>query len=68
MERTDDVLCAWTGCAEVQYANTYVDRQVGQPIVALRFFGPKPSTDDINTFRPLNLVIAIIIQRDFQPA
>ncbi len=35
---------------------TYVDRQVGQPIVSL---------GHINTFRPLNLVIAISMWRDF---
>ncbi len=56
MQRIDDVSClreqgAW------RYANTYVDRQVGQPIIALgpremigrMFYGPTSSTDDINT-------------------
>ncbi len=40
------------------YANTYIDLQVGQPIIALgqrnligrTFYGPTPSTDDINTY------------------
>ncbi len=59
-------MSARTGC-------TYVDRQVGQPIVVLgprdmigwTFYGPMPSTDNINTFRPLNLVTAIGMWRDF---
>ncbi len=75
MKRADDVSClreqgAW------RYANTYADGQVGQPIVILgpknmigwKCFGPTPATDDINTFRPLNLVTAIWMWRDFQPA
>ncbi len=66
MECTDDISCLLEQGAS-RYANTYVDRQIGQPIVALglrdmtgrTFYGSTPSTDDINTFRPLNLVIAI---------
>ncbi len=52
-----------------RYTNTYVDRQAGQSIVVhgprdmigQTFYGPTPSTDDINTytFRSLNLVIGI---------
>ncbi len=66
MKRADDVSYlheqgAW------RYANTYADRQVEQPILGPRnmigrtFYGLTPSTDDINTLRPLNLVIAIWI-------
>ncbi len=58
MERTDDLsyLCDQ---GALRYANTYTDRQLGQPIVAL---GPSdmigqtrydltPSRDDINTYK-----------------
>ncbi len=60
-----------TSCPSKQgaqrYANTHFDRQAKQPIVMFgpniligrTFYGPTPSTDDINTFRPLNLVIAV---------
>ncbi len=42
-----------------RYANTYFDRQVGQPIVALglknligwTFYGHTPSTDDISAYK-----------------
>ncbi len=50
-----------------RYTNTYVDRQVGKTIKMLgpsvvighTFLGLTPSTEYINTFRPLNLMIAI---------
>ncbi len=49
------------------YANTHVDRQIGKPIKTLgpsiligrTFLGPTPSKEYINTFRLLNLIIAI---------
>ncbi len=64
----DDVSCLCEQGAQ-KYANTYVDRQVGKSIKMLgtsvligrTFLGPKPSTVYINTFRPLNLMIAIRI-------
>lgn len=43
-----------------RYANPYVDRKLGQPIIIFRpntligqsfFFGPTPSTDDIKTYK-----------------
>ncbi len=54
------------------YANTYVDRLLGQPIVDLGprdiaeriFYGPMPSTDNIITFRNRNLMIVIGMLRD----
>ncbi len=66
-------MSAQTGCAE---ECKYIDWQAGQPIVMLgpniligwTFYGPTSSTDNINTFIPLNLVIAIGMLRDFQPA
>ncbi len=74
-EHADDVSCLQEQGAQ-RYANTYVDRQVGKPIKTLgssvligqTFLGPMPSTEYINTFRPLNLMIAIGMWRDFQPA
>ncbi len=71
MEHADDVTCLHKQDAR-RYANTYIDRQVGKPIVPRDMFeqtcyGSAPSTDDINTFRPLNLVIAIGTWRDFKP-
>lgn len=74
MERAGGASCLREEGAQ-KYANTYIERQVGQPIVALglrdmigqAFYGPTPSID-ISTFRPLNFVIAIGMQRDFQPA
>ncbi len=66
MERADDVSCLREP-GERRNENTCVDRQVGQPIAVLgprnmigqTFYGPTSSTDDINTFRPLNFLIAI---------
>ncbi len=65
-------------CADCVRRNTHVDRQVGKSIKTLgkknvlirqTFLGPMPSTEHINTFRPLcNLMIAIGVWRDFQPA
>ncbi len=54
------------------YANTYVDRLLGQPIVDLGprdkagqiFYGPMPSTDNIITFRNRNFMIVIGMLRD----
>ncbi len=59
-ERADDVSCLRDQGAQ-RYANTYIDRQVGKTIKTLgrTFLGPKPSTEYINKFRPLNLMIAI---------
>ncbi len=65
-ERADDVSCLREPGAQ-RYANTYVDRQVGKTIKMLgpsifigrTFLGPTPSTEYINTFKPLNLMIAI---------
>ncbi len=65
-ERADDVSCLREQGAQ-RYANTYVDRQVEKNIKTLgpsvligrTFLGPTPSTEYINTFRPLNLMIAI---------
>ncbi len=63
-----------------RYANTYVGKQVGKPIKTLgpsiligrTFHGPTPSTEygftQINTFRPLNLMIDIGLWRDIKPA
>ncbi len=68
------IMSGWTGCTEV--CNVYFERQVGQPIVMFgpnilierTFYGHTPSTNDIITFRPLNLVIAVGMWRDFQSA
>ncbi len=60
-DRADDVSCLREPGAQ-RYANTYVDRQVGKSMSVLigrTFLGPTPSTEYINTFRPLNLMIAI---------
>ncbi len=65
-ERADDVSCLREQGVQ-RYANTHVDRQVGKSIKMLgmsvligrTFLGPTPSTEYINTFRPLNLMIAI---------
>ncbi len=64
-ERVDDVSCLHKQGAQ-RYANTYIDRKVGKTIKTLgpsvligrTFLGPTPSTEYINTFRPLNLMIA----------
>ncbi len=52
----DDVSCLQEQGAQ-RYANTYVDRQVGKTIKMLgrSFIGPSPSTEYINTFRPVVL-------------
>ncbi len=58
MGHADDISCMYEQGAQ-RYANTYVDRQVGQPIIALgprvmigqTFRGPTPSTDDLNTYK-----------------
>jgi hypothetical protein len=55
-ERADDVSCLREQGAQ-RYANTYVDRQVGEKIKTLgprvligrTFLGPTPSTEYINT-------------------
>ncbi len=60
MERAVDVSCLREQGAQ-RYANTYIYREVGQPIVALRprdmigqtFYGPTPSIVDINTLEHL---------------
>lgn len=56
MERADYLVCLREQGAQ-SYANTNIDRQVGQLIVALEprdmimqeFYGPTPSTDLIKT-------------------
>ncbi len=58
MNRTDDVSCLHEQGVQ-RYANTYVDRQVRQPIVMFgpnnligrTFYGPTPSTNYINTYK-----------------
>ncbi len=76
-DRADDVSCLREQGAQ-RYANIYVDRQVGKSIKTLgpsvligrTFLGPTPSTEyiiQINTFRQLNLMIAIGMWIDFQP-
>ncbi len=65
--RADDGISCLREQGVKSYTNTYVDRQVGKQIKTLRlsiligrtFLGPTPSTEYINTFRPLNLMIAI---------
>lgn len=60
MEHVDDVSCLHKQDMR-RYANTHIFRKAGKPIVVLiqrdmtgqTFYGPTPSTDDINTFRPL---------------
>ncbi len=71
----DDVSCLYEQGVQ-RYANTYVDRKIGKTIKMLEpsvligrtFLGPMPSTEYINTFRLLNLMIAIGMWRDFQRA
>ncbi len=72
-ERADDVSCLHEPGAQ-RYANAYVDRLVGKSIkmfvvsflIGQRCIAPSPSTEYINTFRPLNIMIAIGMWRDFQ--
>ncbi len=58
LEPADDVSSLHKQGAQ-RYANTYFDRQAGQPIVMFgpsiligrTFYGPTPFTEDINTYK-----------------
>ncbi len=65
LDHADDVSCLRRQSAQ-KYANAYVDRQAGQPIVMFglnnligqTFYGPTPSTDDLNILRSLNFLLS----------
>ncbi len=49
-----------------RYANTYLTgRQDVRTVLIGQFLGPIPSKDDINEFKPLNLMSVIICEETF---